>query len=98
MLGNFAAGTSRYLSFLINVSLPLFFSSTVPSERKRHGQESERMQSHAEQDCFKLKSWLPGVEKERKRTSERKTARKQASERGRKRATETELQRKRIRK
>jgi len=29
-----------------------------------------------------LKSCLPAVEKERKRTSERKTARKQASERG----------------
>jgi len=29
-----------------------------------------------------LKSWLSGVQKERNRTSERKTARKQASERG----------------
>jgi len=33
----------RSLSFLISLSLPLFFSSTVPSERKRNGQESERM-------------------------------------------------------
>ena len=30
---------------------------------------------------FEIKSWLPGVEKEKKRTSERKTASKQASER-----------------
>jgi len=29
-----------------------------------------------------LKSWLPGVQKERKQTSERKMARKQAIERG----------------
>ena len=29
-----------------------------------------------------MKSWLPGFGKERKRTSERKMARKQASERG----------------
>jgi len=44
-----------------------------------------------------LKSWLPGVEKERKRTSERKTAKKQANvvREGRKRAKETELQKKR---
>ena len=44
---------------------------------------------------FHIKSWLPGVENERKRTSERKTASKQASER---RGKEIDSKRKRTRK
>ena len=47
---------------------------------------------------FQIKSWLPGVENERKRTSERKTASKQASERTGREKKEIDSERKRIRK
>jgi len=43
-----------------------------------------------------LKSGLPGVEKEKERTSERKTAKKQASERGGREQKETNHKGKKI--